>query len=184
MPRGAWAGDAQSGSTRQCGFCRDAEGATTVLRGCSWRGREEAWWGQHQGVGGIPRVPPPSQVSRNRQEGVQKGAVFQVCGLAGDAWSVGGRASGETACVYTQKGDHVSGAITAACESKQHAQPHLPQHGLLGARSLEPPWAVTGLQGRAQPGCSQQCFLRAGGRLAVPPSLRPGCPVHGRALPW
>lgn len=87
--------------------------------------------GAASGVGGHPpEVPPPSQVSRNRREGVQKGAVFQVCGLAGDAWCLlVAELLGKQLVFMPERGDHVSGQSLQLARSKQHAQPHLPQHG-------------------------------------------------------
>lgn len=162
-------GGAQSGWTQQCGFCREAEGR-------SWRGREGGLGGAESEVGGPPRSPasePGFQESLGRHAG--GGSVPSVWSWWVRLVSVGGRASGETACVYVRKRRPRFGAITAACEVKSTRPSPSAQAGCSasrGARSLEPRRGVARLQGRAPPGCGQQCFLRAGGRLAVPPSLR------------
>ena len=144
-------------------------------RGAAGGAGREAWGGR-VGGGGSPRSPasePGFQESLGRHAG--GGSVPSVWSWWVRLVSVGGRASGETACVYVRKRRPRFGAITAACEVKSTRPSPSAQAGCSasrGARSLEPRRGMARLQGRAPPGCGQQCFLRAGGRLAVPPSLR------------
>ena len=144
--------------------------------------------GAESGVAGSPRSPasePSFQESPGRRTGWS--SVPSVWSWWGRLVSVGGRASGETACVYIRKRRPRFGAITAACEVKSTCPaPSAPAgcSASLSACSLEPPRAVAGLQGRAPPGCGQQCFLRAGRGLAVPPSLRLVVHVPHQAGPF
>lgn len=144
--------------------------------------------GAESGVAGSPRSPASElsfQESPGRRTGF--GRVPSVRSWWGRLVSVGGRASGETACVYVRKRRPRFGAITAACEVKStRPAPSAPagRSASLSARSLEPPQAVSGLQGRAPPVCGQRCFLRAGRGLAVPPSLRLAARVPHQAGPF
>lgn len=105
-------------------------GATYSPEGLQLEGQGGRPGGQHQRWGRPPEVLPPSRVSRNRREGVQKGAVFQVCGLGGDAWCLlVAELLGKQLVFMSERGDHVSGQSLQLARSNQHAQPHLPQHG-------------------------------------------------------
>ena len=75
--------------------------------------------GAESGVAGSPRSPasePSFQESPGRRTGWS--SVPSVWSWWGRLVSVGGRASGETACVYIRKRRPRFGAITAACEVK------------------------------------------------------------------
>lgn len=113
------------------------------------------------GVGGSPRSlasEPGFQELLGRRAG--GGSVPSVWSWWVRLVFAGGRASGETACVYVRKRRPRFGAITAACEVKSTCHPHLPKQG------AQPPAvpAAWSLGGR-WPGC------RGGPRQAVVSSV-------------
>lgn len=117
--------------------------------------------GEAESGGGPPEVPPPSRVSRNRREGAQEGAVFQVCGLGGYAWCLlVAELLGKQLVFMSERGDHVSGQSLQLARSNQHAHPHLPKQG------AQPPAVPTAWSlGGRWPGC------RGGPRQAVVSSV-------------
>ena len=100
--------------------------------------------GAESGVAGSPGSPASEPSFQESPGGAQDSAVFQVCGLGGDAWCLlVAKLLGKQLVFMSERGDHVSGQSLQLARSNQHAQPHLPQQGAQPP-SVPAAWSLRG----------------------------------------